>query len=225
MMTLTKRRVTSVNKNFDVILYDLDGTLINSVPVIIDSFVKTYEEVFGECTRSIEDIKSYIGKPLMASFESHDEATAKVLFDKYLQINCQMLEQDKVDLFPGVMDSLKYLKSLGYKQGIVTSKRESSAIITLKHKGMDTLFDTYVYSEDTKEHKPAPDPIIEGARRVGVTDMSRVLYVGDAIPDAACATNAGAGFALVSWSDMNPDKIIKKYRGTLINSLKDIVQI
>ena len=211
-----------MSKNYDAILYDLDGTLINSVPIIVESYIKTYEDVLGECVRTVEDFKSYIGKPLAECFTMHDEETSKKLFDRYLEINCEMLEKDMVDLFPGVMEGLTYLKNAGYKQGIMTSKKESSAMITLKLKGMDSLFDTFVFSEDTPKHKPCAEPLILAANKLGIKDMSRVLYVGDAIPDAACAFNAGADFALVSWTQMTEDRILEKYPGKVISSLKEI---
>lgn len=213
------------NRKYDAILYDLDGTLIDSVPVIIDSFIKTYNEIFGCCTRSEEDIKRYIGKPLVESFERCDKELIPTLVDKYLELNCQMLRDDKVELFPGVIEGLEHLKSLGYKQGIMTSKKRESAIITIDLKGFDKYFDTYVFCEDTNLHKPNPEPLIKCANNIGIEDMSRVLYVGDAIPDAQCAVAAGADFALVNWTQMEKDKILADYPAKLIYSIKDIADI
>lgn len=210
------------NRKYDAILYDLDGTLINSVPVIVDSFIKTYEWMYGECTRSVEDFKSYIGKPLVECFPMHSSEDQKKLVEKYLEINCEALRNDEVEVFPGVLDGIRYLKKLGYKQGIMTSKKRESAMITLKLKGMDVLFDGFVFHEDSEKHKPDAEPLILAARKLGVTDMSRVLYVGDAVPDAACANNAGANFALVSWSDMDKELIMKTYPGELIASINEI---
>ena len=60
-------------------------------------------------------------------------------------------------------------------QGIVTSKRESSAMITISLLDLEKYFDTMVFREATERAKPYGDPLIEGARRLGITDMSRVL--------------------------------------------------
>lgn len=210
------------NRNYDAILYDLDGTLINSVPVIIESFIHTYNRILGGCSRSVEDIKSYIGKPLVESFVNDPPELVPTLVETYLEINCDMLRRDKADLFPGVTEGIRYLKSLGYRQGIMTSKKKESAMITLELKEMDTLFDGFVFCEDTVNHKPDPEPLILAAGKLGVTDMSRVLYVGDAIPDAACAMAAGAGFALVNWTDMGADRILSLYPGKLIGSIEEI---
>ena len=215
-------RVQMSNRRYDAILYDLDGTLINSVPVIVDSFIKTYEWMYGECTRTVEDLKSYIGKPLVECFPMHNDQDQKKLVEKYLEINCAALRNDEVEVFPEVMEGIAHLKSLGFKQGIMTSKKTESAMITLELKGMDVLFDGFVFHEDSDKHKPEAEPLILAARKLGVTDMSRVLYVGDAIPDAACAQAAGADFALVAWSDMDKEFILNNYPGVMVSTIKEL---
>jgi pyrophosphatase PpaX len=85
------------------------------------------------------------------------------------------------------------------------------------------FFDVYVYKDDTAKHKPDPDPLIYAAGRLGITDMSRVIYVGDAMPDALCARNAGADFALVSWSKMDKEQIVREVPKTgVIGALADL---
>lgn len=202
---------------YDAVLYDLDGTLIDSIPVIIKCFRLAYLELYGECSRSDEDFLNYIGLPLGETFSMHDPETAKKLVDKYLEINEQMLKDGEVVFFEGVRDMLMSVKTLGVKQGIVTSKRKVSAAYTLDLMDAWKLFDKNVFREDTEEHKPLAGPIIKAAEYLGITDMSRILYVGDAWPDAECAHNAGCDFALVDWTYMdrsnplmaNPTYIIK----------------
>ena len=113
-------------------------------------------------------------------------------------------------MFQGVIDDLNSIKELGYRQGVVTSKRHESADVTLKFKGLYDFFDVCLCKEDTEKHKPDGEPLIIAANKLGIEDMSRVIYVGDALPDALCAKNAGAQFALVSWSQMDKEDIMKK---------------
>ena len=193
---------------YDLILYDLDGTLWDSIPLIMHCFKHAYEEVFGRCDRTDDDLMSYIGKPLTETFAMHDEKTAGALLNSYLDYNHKLLEEDAIEMFPDVIDELHKIRAAGIAQGVVTSKRIYSAGITLKQKGLDDFFDVYICKEDTERHKPEAEPLIKAAERVGITDMSRVIYVGDAMPDALCAKNAGAAFALVSWSQMKKDEIM-----------------
>lgn len=209
-------------KKIDVILYDLDGTIQDSVPLIVESFQKAYEIVLGECTRSEADLKSYIGRPLRDSFERHDRETVDRLTEAYLEYNMKRMKEGAISLFPGITEGLAKIKSLGYRQGIVTAKRRSSAMVTIELLDIAKYFDTMVFGEDTVRSKPYGDPIVEGAKRLGITDMSRVLYVGDAKSDLLSAKDCGASFALVDWTMMPKDEIGKLGPDHVISSLDEI---
>ena len=181
-------------------------------------------EVLGEVPRSDENLTSYIGKPLMEIFtDYHDEKTSKALFDAYLRVNEVMLANDELDLFDGVMDSLLKLHESGVRQGIVTSKRSNSAMITLNLKGLTKIFEQITVLEDTAKHKPDPEPLIYSAERLGITDMKRIIYVGDAVVDYECALNAGTDFALVDWTKMNRDDFTRLGTPRIITSLDELL--
>lgn len=193
---------------YGLILYDLDGTIWDSIPLIMKCFKLAYLDVFGRCDRSDEDLKSYIGRPLPDTFAMHDPKTSEALLKAYFTHNGALLENDEIPLFDGVISEMHKIRDLGIPQGFVTSKRTVSAGITLRLKGLDNFFDIGICKEDTESHKPNPDPIITAAKAVNITDMSRVIYIGDALVDALCAKNAGTDFALVEWSQMDKEKII-----------------
>ncbi len=211
-----------MTNKYDAVFYDFDGTLADTIPLITMSFKLAYERVFGHCARSYEDFLSYIGKPLEAAFAMHDEKTAKELYDAYLDINEKLLREDAVDLFPKVREDLLYLKSLGIKQGIMTSKMRTSLTVTTDLKGITDIFDVIVTKEDTKKHKPDGEPLITAAGKLGLTDMSRILYVGDALPDMLCAYDAGSEFALVDWTKMPRDKMTDDPRTLVIRSIREL---
>lgn len=192
---------------YDLVLYDLDGTLWDSIPLIMDCFYKAYEVVLGGTDRTDEDLMSYIGRPLGDTFAMHDDITKERLISAYLEYNCSRLKENVIPIFPGVYDFLSKIRSMGVKQGIVTSKRESSAMITIDLLELAGYFDTMVFREATERAKPHGDPLIEAAKRMEITDMSRVLYVGDAVPDILSAEDAGADFALVGWTKMPREEL------------------
>lgn len=210
------------NLKYDAVFYDFDGTLGDSIPVILESFRGAYIEVFGECTRTEEDFKSYIGLPLVDTFKMHDEEAQGRLLEAYRSINHKLLEANRIPLFPGVIEGLEAIKALGVKQGIVTSKRIQAFEVTARLTGIWDYFDVIICKDDTRYHKPNADPLIEAARRSGITDYKRILYVGDALPDICCAQNAGTDFAFVNWSKMPKDDILFMKPDYCINQLKEI---
>ena len=211
-----------MRNRFDLVLYDLDGTIQDSVPLIVESFRKAYEIVLGECTRTDADLMSYIGRPLRDSFESHDEETADRLVEVYLEYNGKRMREGAIQLFPGIRESLELIKGKGITQGIVTAKRRDSAMVTIDLLDIGKYFEVMVFSEDTKRSKPFGDPLIEAAGRLGVTDMSRVLYVGDARSDLLCARDCGASFALVDWTLMPKDELKSLGPDYVLTSLDEI---
>lgn len=211
--------------DIDLILYDLDGTIWDSIPLIMDCFKHAYIEVLGECPRTDEDLMSYIGRPLQDTFAMHDDETKQKLLDSYLVYNHMLLDQDAIPMFPGIIDDLNAIKNTGMKQGVVTSKRHRAADVTLKFKGLFDFFDVCICKEDTEKHKPDGEPLIVASSKAGITDMSRVIYVGDALPDALCAKNAGAKFALVEWTRMDKDEILRQSPAgsKVISNLRELV--
>ena len=87
---------------------------------------------------------------------------------------------------------------------------------------MDEIFDTFFYREDTSEGKPSPEPLIRAAEKVGIGDMSRILYVGDAMPDLLSAQAAGADFAFAGWSSMDKEEILSHKPQYVLQSFRDL---
>ncbi len=207
---------------YEAILYDFDGTLADSVPWIMESFKAAYEVVLGRCERTDEDLKSYIGLPLIQTFEMHDDETRDKLFYEYLRQNEKFLRGNKIELFPGVIEELKKLKKAGVRQGIVTSKRAESLQISLDAMELNDFFEIVVTKESTKEHKPSGAPLIYAASKLKIDDLSSILYVGDAKGDIMCAKNAGCASCMVSWSEMPMDEIMKLQPDYLIKEMSEL---
>ena len=215
---------TTMSKKYEAIFFDLDGTLTDSIPLIMKCFHLTYMEVCGEVPRTDEDLQSYIGKPLIDTFiDCHDEKTAQCLYDTYLRINEAMLANNELEFFDGVIDSLHRLHDAGYRLAIVTSKRRLSLMITLELNGLVELFEQLTVCEDTKEHKPSGEPIMHAASKMGIGDMSKILFVGDALVDYQCAMDSGVDFALVDWTKMDKTEFEQFGTPRTIKSLDELL--
>ncbi|MBO7452556.1 MAG: HAD family hydrolase [Clostridiales bacterium] len=222
---MKKLRKMTTRKNeklkYKCVLYDFDGTLADSVPVILLNQQMAYEEVMGHCPRTVEDLRSYIGLPLVDTFAMHDKETADKLLESYLRINLELLHKDMIPFFDGVEEELHELKKMGVMQGIMSAKRRTSLDITLDLKGYSDFFDLLVTKEDTEKHKPDPEPYLYCAEKLGIKP-SEMIYVGDAIGDILGAKNAGVDSVFVEWSSMPKKEILDLKPTYVIKEMKEL---
>lgn len=205
---------------YDVVLYDFDGTLLDTVPVIMESFRIAFMEVTGH-----EEDKDYllstIGLPLAKAFAHYEPDVQKALMESYTLANRRLIKT-AVRSFEGVEEGLSALKQMGVRQGVVTSKQREPAIISMRQFGLDVYFDTIVTREDTSVHKPNPEPLFLGMKNLGIEDVSRVLYVGDSVHDLRCATNAGMDSAAVNWTYMPKEDLAAEKPKYWLERLTDL---
>lgn len=206
---------------YKCVLYDFDGTLADSVPVIILNQKMAYEEVMGYCPRTDEDLLSYVGLPLIDTFAIHEKEVCDKLLESYLRINLDLLHKNMIPLFPGVDEELRELKAMGAMQGILSAKRRESLDISLNNLGYADFFDLLVTKEDTKKHKPDPEPFFYCADKLGISP-SEMIYVGDAKGDILGAKNAGVDSVFVEWSLMPHKEILDLEPTYIIKDMKEL---
>lgn len=203
---------------YRTILLDLDGTLINTNELIINSFIYTLEKYYpGKYNR--ETLIPHFGKPLydqMALFS--DEKVAAELVEVYREHNLKN-HDEMVKEYPYVKEVLNQLKNMGVTLGVVTTKMVKTTRMGLELFGLDSFMSTVVTYEDTKLHKPAPAPVMLAMERLNANPDS-TLMVGDSQYDIQAAQRAGVTAVGVSWSikgldfikQFNPDYIIDDFR-------------
>lgn len=199
---------------YKYILFDLDGTLLNTNKLIIESFKYTLKKHL-DINIDDADILKYFGEPLMVTLERFSKEKAKEMFDTYIEYN-ESIHDDMVEVFGDVESLLKEILNLGCKTAVVTSKRKALAKRGLQLFDLLKYFDDVIALEDTEKHKPDPDPILEALSRLKA-GKREALMVGDSEFDIKCAHNAGVDSAFVSWSQagdyqdnsIKPDYIIK----------------
>lgn len=185
---------------FDGILFDMDGTLIDTVPFIVESFQHTFDRHHIKGV-SEEHIKAGIGTPLETYFKQFTQADTKDLLETYTKYNELWMNQ-AIAIFLGIPYMLARLRALPVKTGVVTAKRRVSAMLTLGVFELENCFDVIVTKEDTRNHKPHPEPILLGMKQLGLADPARILYVGDSIHDIRSAHAAGCAACAVGWTRM-----------------------
>lgn len=205
---------------YDVVLYDLDGTLVDTVPVIVESFQRAFLEIVGH-TEDEAFILSTIGLPLEYAFAGYDLPIQESLTKVYRRENAKLLGVS-VRVFEGVMEGLALLNAMGVRQGVVTSKRRDTALISIKQFEMDPFFEVIISGEDTNIHKPNPEPLLYALQKMGISDLSRVLYVGDSVHDLSCAGSAGVDSAAVNWTYMPKSELAAEKPRYWLGRLTDL---
>ncbi|CCH78423.1 Phosphoglycolate phosphatase [Nostocoides japonicum T1-X7] len=186
------------------VLFDLDGTLADTVGLIVASYHHALSTVVGR-TRDAEEIRSWIGRPLLETFEELDPVHAVELDRVYREWNLAHTAR-LVQRYAGVPELLDRLGAAGVAVGVVTSKRREAAAAVLGAVGLDGRAALVGTLEDTTAHKPRPDPLLHGASALGL-DPAACVYVGDAVVDVLAARAAGMASVAVTWGAGRADAL------------------
>ncbi|UOQ48262.1 pyrophosphatase PpaX [Gracilibacillus caseinilyticus] len=181
----------------ETILFDLDGTLINTNELIIASFAHTIEK-FGDRPYTREEILDFIGPPLVDSLKKVNADKVEELMATYREHN--LANHDKyVEAYPTVVETIQKLKEAGFQLGIVTTKLNDTAKLGLKMTGMDQLFEVLIGLDDVENAKPHPEPILTAIDQLKANPMTTMM-VGDNYHDIEAGHNAGVQTAGVAWT-------------------------
>ncbi len=212
-------------KDIDTLLFDCDGTLIDTYDIILTSMRHTVNTLL-EQSRSDEELMRGVGTPLadqMLYFLDGDEARVEEIVELYRQHN-DTIHDEGIRSFPNVKDALDELKDLGYKMGVITSKRHFMANRGLEICGIRDYFDVLIGSDDFPLHKPDAGPILEGCRLMGA-NPSNCAYIGDSPYDIQAANAAGCLSVAALWGMFEPDTLRSKDPCIEISSLGELAGV
>jgi pyrophosphatase PpaX len=186
-----------MNNNINTILFDLDGTLIDTNELIISSYLHTLEKYFPkQYTR--EDVLPFMGPSLMEVFGRLDPDRAEEMIRTYREFNISNHDL-LVKEFDGVYETVKTLKENNFKLGIVTTKMENVAKMGLKLTKLEPFFEAIVAIDHVKKIKPDPEPIYKALEHLG-SRPEEAIMIGDNYHDILGGKNAGTKTAGVAWS-------------------------
>ena len=204
----------------NAVLFDLDGTLIDTNELIIDSFKHTFE-VLKKPVPTREKIISCFGEPLYETmnkfFDDADEAV-----EIYREFNLKY-HDDRISSYKNASEMLENLKNKGYKLAIVTSKNRSTALRGLKYLKILDYFEVLVSSDEVENHKPHPEPVLKACEILEVSPKNSIM-VGDSIYDIMSGRNAGSKTCGVCYSFMK-DKLLEMKADYYIEALIEILDI
>jgi pyrophosphatase PpaX len=203
-----------------VVLFDLDGTLIDSGPIILASMKHASLTVLGR-EPDEELVRSAIGGPgLIAQMRDLDPDRVDELVDAYRAHNEPL--HAELEAFPGVLDLLDVLRGDGRRLGIVTAKRLRTVGLAIDRIPALAKVDVVIGAEDTERHKPDPDPVLEALRRLRAEPVE-AAYVGDSPFDIRAAKAAGVLAVAVGWGGIHPDeRLLREEPDALVHTTEEL---
>lgn len=206
------------------ILFDNDGTLVDTRDLIFESFKYATQQVMGRPVTD-EEIEATGGQPLdtqMLMLAGGNVSLGEKLTDVYREYN-HAIHDERIALFDGVADGLAQLAANGYVFGVVTSKRHWLAERGLKLTGVIDRFGCLIGADDCEHHKPHPAPLLMAARELGL-DASQCAYAGDSPFDIRAAKTAGFTSIAALWGMFGEDALRAEDPDLACSSFADLVE-
>jgi len=205
------------------VLFDLDGTILDTNELILRSFLHVLQ---GKTPKPLtrEDIIPHMGGTLaeqMRYFSGREEVDD--LIAGYREYNLAK-HDELVREFPHVTEVLSQLKDRGIRLGVVTSKLRFTADLGLRHCNLDRWMDVVITADDVENPKPAPDPILLALRRLGEKPETAMM-VGDSHFDLLAAKRAGVVSVAVAWSLKGTDVLRRYEPDFIINDMRELLDL
>ncbi len=205
-------------KKYKGIIFDIDGTLTSTNELIFASFNYVAEKYLNR-TFSDKELISFFGPTedviLKQWCGENYEKARKDYYDFYSE------HHHMADLYPGIKEILKDVKSKNIFLSIYTGKGKDAATITLKKLGIYDYFDLIITGDDVKEHKPSPEGIHIFLEKFNLK-KEEVLMIGDAISDIKAARKAGIEIASVVWDTYAKEEIMKLGSDYVFNTVDEL---
>ena len=197
-------------RRFDTVLFDLDGTLLDTLEDILGAANYTLREM-GYPERTLEEMRRFVGNGAemqvrRAFGPGADEALiqkALTLYKAYYAAHCQ----EKTRPYDGVLELLAELKRRGYRLAVVSNKPDE-AVRPLAAQYFGGLTDAAMGETAARRRKPAPDMVNDALAALGA-DRTRAVYVGDSEVDIETARNTGLPCISVCWGFRDREQLVE----------------
>lgn len=210
------------NHPITTLLFDFDGTLLDTNELIIQSFLSVLDKRYpGRFTR--EDVLHFIGPSLKQTFDNIYPLLTEELIHEYRAWNIEMHDQMAVE-FDQVTETLRLLKSRGIKMAIVSTKRQEMIQRGLKLMGIEDVFEIVIGLEDVVNPKPDPEPILLALKKLNVT-KDEALMIGDNSHDIEGGHNAFVRTAGVAWTAKGEDYLATFNPTYMLQHITDLLEI
>lgn len=206
-------------------LFDVDGTLVDTVQLIVKALDYTYRKHLG-IALPCEEIRRLIGLPLHVQMHYLDDKVNG-------HVDYALMEADERAFYeahhheerviPEMVDAVRIAKQRGFLTGLVTSKNRLEYAVVRPRLQLDAWVDTVVTADDTERHKPHPDPVLKALEQLGI-EPEKAIYIGDTVYDIACGRSARTLVASVAWGAHLPEDLRSAQPDHFFENPKDVLE-
>lgn len=211
-------------RRLPTVLFDLDGTLIDSIELILNSARYAFQKLERDAPPD-EEWLSGVGIPLFTMFRRYarDEADCAALIAAYREY--QLVHHDRLTrCYDQVAETVEILRDRGHEIGIVTSKSEALAMRGLAHVGLARHVDTIVGCDSSTRHKPDPEPVRIALHRLDASPDD-TIFVGDSVHDLLAGNAAGVHTAAALWGAFKRADLEPGEPNAWLESVSDLVTL
>ena len=200
-------------------IFDIDGTLVDSIGLIVASYQHAFRTVLGH-EQDEDQIKGWIGQSLYGSLQRTFPDHADELFAVYTRWN-EDHTTEMLASYPGIPELAEDLVAAGVRVGAATSKRDEPAQWALDLGHLGHTVPLLVAHDDVDEHKPSPKPLLLAVSRLG-GHPGQAVYVGDAVVDVLAARNAGMSSVAVTWGAGRREELVESEPDHLCDTVDEL---
>jgi pyrophosphatase PpaX len=204
------------------VIFDLDGTLIDTNDLIIDTFYHVINELLGR-SPTIEELNHVYGRTLDEQMRFFSEERSQELVDAYKSYYRAHMDE-RTHLFEGVKDLLVKLTEMGIKIATVTNKGSRGVRHAFDKFDIGDYFDATISADDVSNGKPDPEGIFAVLDGLGI-EAYEALFVGDSLNDIAAAKKAGVLSVLVGWTLFHEEHYSEFGADFIIDKPMDLIKL
>lgn len=209
-------------KPITTLLFDFDGTLLDTNELIIQTFQYVLGNRFPGKYERI-DILPFLGPTLHETFDSIDSEKTEEMIAEYRAWNISMHDELAIE-FDSVSETMRLLKAAGMKMGIVSTKRNDMIERGLKLLDVEGVFDVIIGLNDVTNTKPDPEPILLALEKLGAA-KEEAMMIGDNYHDIEGGRNAGVRTAGVAWSAKGEEFLQTFQPDYMLQHISDLLDI
>lgn len=185
-------------KKYKAVIYDIDGTVLNTLNMNMYPLIKIIKEETGE-DWTFEEVLKFAPYPGMKVMEELQVKDKEKTYARWVQYVNEY--EEGATLYDGFEDVFKAFEGK-IIQAVVSAKTTKQYQIDFVDKGLDQYMQVAILADDTDKHKPDPEPLFECLKRINVKP-SEAIYIGDALSDYLASKNAHMDFGYAKWGSVS----------------------